>query len=181
MDSGSLMVQVIIAVVVILAASWIYSTIKEKAKREVFFKGQYDEQKSFTHRDTIVETGASLEDARTAVVARFPVDMSAKAAFSGGNYKLVGDESNKLTYRRTSSITNLNSGDEFTASVRFAPSEPDGPLRVIVSIEQWREHDGVTRRAGIAAMKEFFDAVVQAIHEIDPGAQVSYSAERQSA
>ncbi|MBR0093217.1 MAG: hypothetical protein IJP92_16140 [Lachnospiraceae bacterium] len=42
----------------------------------------------------------------------------------------------------------------------------------VLQIERWREHDGVTRRAGIHAMEEFLRTANDAILKEDPQARM---------
>lgn len=157
-------------VVFLFAFFWLYYTVKQKAKRGLFFKKQYEEQLSLTQQDVVFTTSASVERVRQALAIHIPLDDSVKGAFLGGRYK-VKEEANRLVYERSSSLKTAGEGDAFTGSVTFVPQETG--LRAVARIERWREKDGVTRRAGIDAMRQFIEAVKAAFREADPNVQIA--------
>jgi hypothetical protein len=85
--------------------------------------------------------------------------------------KVRMESPNRIVYQHQGKITTGGEGDNFTASVTFESVTPS-QLRAVVSIDRWREKDGVTRRAGIAAMQNFMNTVVTAFQSVDPAVQV---------
>jgi hypothetical protein len=77
----------------------------------------------------------------------------------------------RVIFHHTSHITAGGSSDEFTASVTFHQLDARR-LQAVVSIDRWREKDGVTRRTGINAMQNFMNTVVASFHAVDPAVQV---------
>ncbi len=148
---------------------WLYYSIKQKAKRNLFFKKQYEEQLALTHQEVVFTTAASAKQVRQALSVHIPLDDSVKGTFLGGRYKMK-EEANRLIYERSSSIKTTGEGDAFTGSVTFIPQE--NGLRAVARIERWREKDGVTRRAGIEAMRGFIEAVKAAFREADPNVRI---------
>jgi hypothetical protein len=78
---------------------------------------------------------------------------------------------NRIIFKHTSKIGTGGSGDEFTASVTFSQVFPT-TVRAEVSIDRWREKDGVTRRAGIQAMENFMNTVTAAFRAVDPAVRI---------
>ena len=151
---------------------WIYYWAKEKLKRNVFFKGQYEEQKQLTHQNMIITTNASKDRIFESLNNEIKIDDSVKGAFKGGIYKCTKKTDNYIEYLHTSSIYTGGEGDEFSSSVLL--KEENEKIKAIVSINRWREKDGVTRKAGIEAMKEFYSSVERAFKNIDSNAKVEY-------
>lgn len=87
--------------------------------------------------------------------------------------KVKSETDLKSVYRHTSKISTGGDGDEFTASVTFNPTEGH-VMRATVSIDEWREKDGVTRRAGIKALDEFIDKTVAAFRAVGPNIRTEY-------
>lgn len=163
---------VVLVIAVLLGGSWLYYSVKQNAKRGLFFRQQYERQKAITHRNMVLTTAAPMQAVQTSLAQYLPDDRSARAAFLGGAMRVRMDNPNRIVYQHTSRITTGGGGDQFTASVTFEPLNP-GRLRAVVSIDRWREKDGVTRRAGIAAMENFMNTVVAAFRAVDPTVQVA--------
>ncbi|KAA0018533.1 hypothetical protein [Antrihabitans cavernicola] len=164
------MIATLLFFAVIFGVSWVYATVKTKAKREVFFKEQYDTQRSLTHSDLHITTNATVEAIRHSLDKHIPADESAKAVFFGGSMKKTHQTDFRTVWQHRSKITTGGDGDEFTASVTFRPE--NNRTHAVVSIDRWREKDGITRRAGIRVMQQFMDAAVAAFKETDPNAHV---------
>ena len=152
---------------------WIYYWVKEKLKRNVFFKGQYEEQQKLTHQNMIIITTASKEKIFESLDNEIKIDDSVKGAFKGGIYKCTKRTDSYIEYLHTSSIYTGGEGDEFSSSISL--KEEEGNTKVIVSINRWREKDGVTRKAGIEAMKEFYSSVEKAFRNIDSNIKIEYT------
>lgn len=163
---------VIFFFIVLFGSSWLYYTAKAKAKRSVFFKDQYERQKALTHRNMVLTTSASIHDVQASLAQHIPDDRSARAAFLGGAMRVRMDAPNHIVYEHISKITTGGGGDRFSGSVTFDQISPTR-LQAVVSIDRWREKDGVTRRAGIDAMQNFMQTVVTAFRAVDPAVQVS--------
>jgi hypothetical protein len=156
---------------VLIGLSFAYYWIKQNVKRNIFFKDQYERQKTLTHRNLVLDTAASMQTVQNSLAQHLPDDSTARAAFSGGAMRVRMEHPERIVYHHTSKFFTGGSGDEFTASVTFKPLET-GHLRAVVSIDRWREKDGVTRRAGISAMENFMGTVVNAFRAVDPAVQV---------
>lgn len=151
---------------------WLYYTVKQKAKRNIFFRDQYEQQKALTLHNMVITTTAPINDVQWSLSRHIPHDQSARASFVGNAMHVRMDGPNRIVYKHIGKITTGGNGDEFTASITFEPLETDR-LRAVVSIDRWREKDGVTRRAGIDAMAKFMNDTVAAFQACDPAAQVS--------
>lgn len=167
--------EAILFIAILFGLSWLYYTVKEKAKRNLLFKNQYETQKALTHGNMLITTTAAIDDVRASLDRYLAPDDSVRAVFIGGAIKLVSRDETTSVYKHISKITTGGGGDEFTASVTFLPPA-DSAQRAIVSIDCWREKDGVTRRAGIQAMQKFMSAVVSAFKEVDPSAYAEFRA-----
>ncbi len=155
----------------LLAAGWLYYYIKEQAKRKLFFRAQYERQKALTHQYLILTTVAPMQDLLSSLAHHIPDDRSTRAAFMGGAMKVHLENPWRIIYQHRSKITTGGDGDAFTASVNFEPIDASR-LRAVVSIDRWREKDGVTRRAGINAMENFMNTVVTAFRAVDPAVHI---------
>lgn len=151
--------------------SWMYYTLKEKAKRNIFFRDQYARQRQLIDRDLILTTTASIDSVVASLAQFIPNDTSAKAAFLGGSMRVHMESPTRIIFKHTSKIGTGGSGDEFTASVTFNQVFPT-TVRAQVSIDRWREKDGVTRRAGIQAMENFISTVTAAFRAVDPAVRI---------
>lgn len=145
---------------------FIYYEVKKRLKQNVFQKEQYEEQKRLTEKPVIYVVNADIATVMNAVKKAIPVDTSVKAVFKGGNYSVESESDNVIVYHHASKITTGGEGDEFTAQIVLEPYG-DNQTQVSVSIIRWRENDGVTRKAGIAAMQEFHTMVKNAVAEIN--------------
>lgn len=161
----------IAVIAAVFAICWVYAVVKEKAKRGVFFREQYEREKAVTRHDLVLTTTAPIQVVQSSLARYLPDDRSARAAFLGDVMQVHLDGPNRIVYDHTPKITTPGEGDRFTASVTFKPFG-SGRLRAVVSIDCWREKDGVTRRAGIAAMEKFMTTVVTAFRAVDPAVQV---------
>jgi hypothetical protein len=166
------MVATILFFAVLFGGSWLYCTAKSSAKRNLLFKGQYERQKSVTHRNLHLTTSASMQAVQASLAQHIPDDRSARAAFLGGAMRVRMENPNRMVYEHISKFTTGGDGDRFTGSVTFTQIGPS-QLQAEVSIDRWREKDGVTRRAGIDAMQNFMNTVVAAFRSVDPAVQVA--------
>jgi hypothetical protein len=164
-------VGVVLFFVVIFGIAWVYAIVKRNAKRSVFFKGQYERQKALTHRNMVLVSAAPLSALQSSLAQHIPNDDSAKASFLGGAMRVRMEGPTRIVFNHLSHITTGGSGDSFTASVTFATVDARH-VRAVVSIDRWREKDGVTRRAGLNAMEQFMNNVVNAFRAVDPAVQV---------
>jgi hypothetical protein len=162
---------VILVLVVLFGGSWLYYSVKKQAKRNLFFSGQFERQKALTHRNLILTTTASMDAIQSSLAYHLPDDRSARAAFLGGAMRVRVENPHRIVYHHTSHITAGGNSDEFTASVSFSQVDTSR-LRAVVSIDRWREKDGVTRRTGISAMENFINTVVAAFRAVDPAVQI---------
>lgn len=162
---------VILVIAVLLGGSWLYYSVKAKAKRNLFFSGQYERQKALTHRNLILTTTAPMDAIQSSLAYHLPDDRSARAAFLGGAMRVRMENPHRVVFHHTSHITAGGSSDEFTASVTFRQLDPSR-LQGVVSIDRWREKDGVTRRTGINAMESFMNTVIAAFRAVDPAVHV---------
>ena len=158
----------ILAVVALFAVSYLYLKVKEKAKKKIFFKEQYEMQKNLTGNLYVFDTAAPIETIKEALSKRIQTDDSFSANFFGGNYRITAQAADSITYLHGAKITTGGGGDEFSAKVFFMQIE--NGLKVIAEIIQWRVKDGVTRKAGIQAMQNFFNSVSLAVKDADPNA-----------
>ena len=106
---------------------WIYYWAKEKLKRNVFFKGQYEEQKQLTHQNMIITTNANKDRIFESLNNEIKIDDSVKGAFKGGIYKCTKKTDNYIEYLHTSSIYTGGEGDEFSSSVLL--NEENGNIK----------------------------------------------------
>jgi hypothetical protein len=164
----------LLCVAALFTVSWIYYSVKQNVKRNLLFRDQYTRQRVLTHRNLVVTTSASIADVKRSLAEHVVVDDSVRGAFTGGATTLQSQSPTKLVYHHSSRITTGGRGDEFTASITFAPIDP-GLVRAVVSIDRWREKDGVTRRAGIKAMEDFVNAAAAAFQAADPRARLDYA------
>jgi hypothetical protein len=162
---------VILVIAVLFGASWLYYSVKKQAKRKLFFSGQYERQKSLTHRNLILTTTASIDAVQWSLAHHLPDDRSARAAFLGGAMRVRMENPNRIVYHHTSHVVAGGKSDEFTGSVTLRQIDASR-LRAVVSIDRWREKDGVTRRTGISAMENFMNTVVGAFRAVDPTVHV---------
>lgn len=158
----------ILLVIALFGVTFLYITIKKKAKQEIFFKDQYKEQKNLTENAYLYKASATEDAVRAALKKHIPTDDSFSANFVGGNCRIAAQNDNSITYLHTAKITTGGNGDEFTASVTFGKTESG--VDVLAQIVSFRVKDGVTRKAGIQAMQDFFDSVRRAVTEADPNA-----------
>lgn len=156
----------------LFGGSWLYYAAKTKAKRSIFFKGQYERQRALTHQNLILVTSAPMDVVQSSLARCIPDDRSARTAFLGGAMRVRMENPQRIVYQHISKITTGGSGDQFTASITFEQLSPQ-QLRAVTSIDRWREKDGVTRRAGVDAMQDFMNSVVVAFQAVDPMVQVS--------
>ncbi len=156
---------------VIIGISWGYYTLKSVAKRKLFFKGQYERQRAMIDNDLVLTTVAPMPAVMDSLSRYIPDDRSAKAACLGGAMRVTMEGPNRLVYTHLPKFTTGGGGDRFAASVTFEQSGPQ-QLQAVVSIDEWRENDGVTRRAGIDAMERFRNEVVAAFRAVDPNTTV---------
>lgn len=163
---------VVLFFIVLFGGSWLYYTAKAEAKRSVFFRDQYERQKALTHRNMVLTTTASIDAVQTSLAQHIPDDRSARAAFLGGAMRVRMENPNRIVYEHISKITTGGGGDRFSGSLTFDQISPTS-LQAVVSIDRWREKDGVTRRAGIDAMQNFMQTVVAAFRAVDPAVRVS--------
>lgn len=163
----------IVTLAVIFGVGWLYYSVKIVAKRNIVFKDQYEQQRALTHSKLVLTTVAPLCDVQSSLAHHIPDDRSARATFFGGAMRATVQHPNRIVYEHIAKISTGGDGDWFTASVTFE-SVPPTQLRAVVSIDRWREKDGVTRRAGIDAMQSFVSAVVTAFRAVDPDVQVSH-------
>lgn len=126
---------------VLFGGSWLYYTTKSSAKRSIFFKDQYERQKSLTHRNLLLTTSASMQAVQTSLAQHIPDDRSARAAFLGGKMRVRMEDPNRIVYEHISKITTGGGGDRFTGSVTFNQIGP-AQLRAVVSIDRWRKRTG---------------------------------------
>ena len=148
----------------------VYYEIKKRLKRNYFNKEQYEHQKEMTHRYYVYTTTSEPKQIKKRLCRMLPVDDSFKSNFLGGNYTISENREDKISFLHHSKLTTSGDGDEFIGSVTFRPR---GDMReAVLQIERWREHDGVTRRAGIRAMEEFLRIANDAILKEDPQAQM---------
>ncbi|KAA0024915.1 hypothetical protein [Antrihabitans cavernicola] len=166
--------EAILFVAIFIGGSYLYYAAKQRAKRKVFFKHQYDSQRSLTHRNLVITTTADIKDVRRSLDRHVVSDDSARAVFFGGAIKVQNRSDLRTVYQHSSKITSGGDGDHFSASITFRPPKDDH-LSAVISIDQWREKDGVTRRAGIKAMQQFMDSVVAAFRAADPNIQIKYT------
>lgn len=157
--------------VVIFALAWVYSTLKSAAKRKIFCKGQYERQRHMIDNDLVLTTVAPMPAVMDSLSRYIPDDRSAKSAFLGGAMRVTMEGSNRLVFNHMSKFTTGGGGDRFAASVTFEQLDPQR-LRAVVSIDEWRENDGVTRRAGVDAMEKFRNEVVTAFRAVDPNVHI---------
>ena len=155
---------------ILFVLSFIYLKIKEKAKKEVFFKEQYEMQKKLTENAYVFSYNGTTEQIKSALKIRIPTDNSFEANFVGGNFRIQSETENEIIYFHGAKITTGGGGDEFTASVKFIKN--DNLNKVVASITQWRVKDGVTRKAGIQAMQGFFNSVSLAVKDVDPNSKL---------
>jgi hypothetical protein len=162
---------VVLFFIVVFGASYLYYFLKQKAKRNLLFKGQYEQQKSLTHRNMVLVSGAPIAALQSSLASFIPDDSSARAVFMGGAMRVRMESPTRIVFKHLSKITTGGDGDAFTASVTFDQTDANR-VRAVVSIDTWREKDGVTRRAGIAAMESFMNNVVAAFRAVDPSVLV---------
>ena len=154
----------------VFVLSFLYLKIKEKAKKEVFFKEQYEMQKKLTENAYVFHYIGTVEQIKSALRVRIPTDNSFGANFVGGNFRIKSETENEIVYFHGAKITTGGGGDEFTASVKFIHNENIN--KVVASITQWRVKDGVTRKAGIQAMQGFFNSVSLAVKDVDSNSKL---------
>ena len=169
MDSGVWMGLGIFAA--LFAFGWAYYTIKQNVKRNILFKNQYEQQKLLTHQNRIFITNTTVEQVKRSLARHIHIDDSVKGAFVGGKYQITKQTDNYIEYKHTSSFMVGGDGDEFTASVSFNATGSE--LRAVFGINSWHEKDGVTRRAGIEAMRELLKAVESAFKAVDLNVRIS--------
>lgn len=157
--------DVILFFAVFIGGAFLYYAVKKKLKQNVFQKSQYEEQLRLTNKPETHVVQADIATVMTSIKNRIPVDTSTKAVFKGGNYSIVSERNDCITYHHASKITTGGEGDEFTAQVSLTPLD-DNRTQITSAIIRWREHDGVTRKAGIAAMQEFQAMVREAVRGI---------------
>ncbi|MDH6244902.1 hypothetical protein [Mycobacterium sp. OTB74] len=155
----------------LFGVSWVYSTIKKKAKRNIFFRDQYARQRQLIDRNVILMTTASIDSVVASLAHFIPNDTSVKAAFLGGGMRVHMESPNRIIFKHASKIGTGGSGDEFSASVTFNQVSR-ATVRAEVSIDRWREKDGVTRRAGIQSMENFINTVTAAFRAVDPAVRI---------
>ena len=161
----------LLAVVVLFAVSYLYLKIKEKAKKNIFFKEQYEMQKNLTENAYVFTYQGTTEQLKSAIKSRIPVDNSFSANFVGGNYTITSETSDEITFLHGAKITTGGGGDEFTATIKF--SQTENASRAVAQIIRWKVHDGVTRKAGIQAMQAFFNSVSLAVKDVDANSSVN--------
>ena len=161
----------ILAVVVLFAVSYLYLKIKEKAKKNIFFKEQYEMQKNLTENAYVFTYQGTTEQLKSAIKKRIPIDNSFSANFVGGNYTISSETSDEITFLHGAKITTGGGGDEFTATIKF--SQVENASRAVAQIIRWKVHDGVTRKAGIQAMQGFFNSVSLAVKDVDANSSVN--------
>jgi hypothetical protein len=162
---------VVLFFVVLIGGSYLYYFVKQQAKRNLFFKGQYERQKSLTHRNMVLISAAPMDALQSSLAHYIPDDSSARAAFLGGAMKVRMESPTRIVFNHLSKITTGGDGDAFAASVTFQQADAHR-VRAVVSIDNWREKDGVTRRAGLTAMEDFMNTVVAAFRAVDPALRV---------
>lgn len=162
---------VILFVVGIFAVSFLYVWIKEKAKKNIFFKEQYQMQRNLTENAYVFTYHGTIEQLKAAIKNRIPVDNSFSANFVGGNYTIKSETADEITFLHGAKITTGGGGDEFTATIKF--SQTENASRAVAQIIRWKVHDGVTRKAGIQAMQAFFNSVSLAVKDVDANSSVN--------
>ena len=151
----------LIIVVGLFAVTFLYLSVKKTLKRNVFCKKQYEEQKRLVGKEYVYRTGAPRYILKAMVKNAIPVNNSFSAKVKGGNYRILSETEGNITYQHMSKLTVGGDGDEFTAWISFFDT-PNG-CSVAACIERWREKDGVTRKAGLEAMREFYGYVENAV------------------
>lgn len=162
---------VILFFVGIIAITFLYYWIKEKAKKNIFFKDQYEMQKNLTENSYVFTYQGTVEQLKEAIKNRIPVDNSFSANFVGGNYIIKSETADEITFLHGAKITTGGGGDEFTATIKF--SQTEDAACAVARIIQWKVHDGVTRKAGIQAMQGFFNSVSLAVKDVDKNSSVN--------
>lgn len=158
----------ILFLAVIIGVVLLWGVIKEKLKRNVFQKDRYDEEQRLTKTRIRLQTNVARKEIESALDRYIPTDSSVKGAIVGDTYKCTS-LSNGREYLHRSKITS-NGGDAFNGRVIFA--EQDGGLVATGQITEWYEHDGVTGKAGIEAMREFMDNIERAFRAADPNGKI---------
>jgi len=158
----------ILIVIGLFVVVYLYTKIKEKAKQNIFFKEQYETQKALTERSYVYHSAADAETIKTAIKKHIPTDDSFAANLKGGNYTIEAETPDSITYLHGAKITTGGGGDQFTANVTIRQN--NGVSEITAQILRWRVHDGVTRKAGIQAMQDFYDRVRLAVMETEANA-----------
>ena len=73
--------EAILFIAILFGLSWLYYTVKEKAKRNLLFKNQYETQKALTHGDMLITTTAAIDDVRASLDRYSAPDDSVRAVF----------------------------------------------------------------------------------------------------
>ena len=162
---------IILFVVGVFAVSFVYVWLKEKAKKNIFCKEQYEMQKNLTENAYVFTYQGTTEQLKSAIKNRIPVDNSFSANFVGGNYTINSETADEITFLHGAKITTGGGGDEFTATIKFSQTEKAS--RAVAQIIRWKVHDGVTRKAGIQAMQGFFNSVSLAVKDVDANSSVN--------
>jgi hypothetical protein len=120
----------------------------------------------------VITTKASKKEIFDSLDKEIKVDDSAKGAFLGGVLKCTKRTDDYIEYLHISKFTTGGDGDEFSASISL--KEEQEIIKAVISINRWKEKDGVTRKAGIEAMQDFFSSVQKAFKNIDKDAKIEY-------
>lgn len=163
--------ETVIGVIIFFAVIIGIGFLWQHLKRNVVFKGRYEQEKALVHHNRVYDTTASLAQVVTSLGRHIPTDDTVMGNIAGDKYQIKSQTADRIVYHHSSKWTVNGNDDEFTASITFSQNGTD--LHGVLSIDNWRENAGVTRPPGLRAMQAFIDLVTAAFQAVDPNVRLS--------
>ena len=160
--SGSEGLFFLIAFVVILACMLIWNQFAQKISRKLRAE-DYALEKELTGNIVTIDTMLDKETTQKIIARRLRL-----------KYAISRTKDNRIEQwlcRYAGKPHVPGKGDEFTASIIFSGYGENG-TSLSMEILRWREKNGVTRKAGLKAMRGFLNEVYNAVRKIDPKATI---------